>query len=84
MEKEFGDPWEGREHFKTKPTIGYGDIAPVPRITRSRAVMEAMTGLLLLAFSVVQLVSLYSSANLRIRDDVARASRLCRGSPKVL
>ena len=21
MEKEFGDPWEGREYFKTKPTV---------------------------------------------------------------
>src|SRR5206468_1856449 len=70
--------------LKTKPIVGYGDITPVSRIARWLAAMEAMTGLLLLAFPVARLVSLYSSANLRIRDDVARASRPCRGSPKVL
>ena len=70
--------------FITLRSVGYGDITPVSRITRWLAAMEAMTGLLLLAFLVARLVSLYSSANLRIRDDVARASRPCRGSPKVL
>ena len=62
MAKECGDRWAGQHHFKTKPTIGYGDIAPVSRITRWLAAVEAMMGLLLLAFPVARLVSLYSAA----------------------
>lgn len=48
--------------LKTKPTVGYGDITPVSRITRWLAAMEAMTGLLYVAVLIARLVSLYSSA----------------------
>ena len=49
MAKECGDRWEDRHHFKTKPTVGYGDITRFRRCAWLAA-MEAMTGLLYVAF----------------------------------
>jgi hypothetical protein len=57
--KECGDRWEGRYHFKTKPTVGYSGITPVSRLARWLAAMEAMTGLLYVAVLIARLVSLY-------------------------
>jgi len=48
--------------FITLSTVGYGDIAPVSRVARWLAAMEAMTGLLYVAVLIARLVSLYSSA----------------------
>jgi hypothetical protein len=59
--KEFGDPWADRQHFKTKPIIGYGDITPVSQVARWLPAMEAMTGLLYVAVLIARLVSLYST-----------------------
>jgi hypothetical protein len=47
--------------FITLTTVGYGDIAPVSRVARMLATMEAMTGTLFLAVLISRLVSLYSS-----------------------
>jgi hypothetical protein len=60
--KESGDRWEDRYHFKTKPTVGYGEITPVSQAARWLAAMEAMTGLLYVAVLIARLVSLYSRA----------------------
>src|SRR6266550_4072355 len=48
--------------FITLSTVGYGDIAPVSRMARWLAAMEAMTGLLYVAVLISRLVSLYSQA----------------------
>jgi voltage-gated potassium channel len=47
--------------FVTLSTVGYGDIAPVSKIARMLAAMEAMTGLLYVAVLIARLVSLYST-----------------------
>ena len=48
--------------FITLCTVGYGDIAPVSKLARMLAVMEAITGLFYMAVLISRLVSLYSSA----------------------
>jgi voltage-gated potassium channel len=48
--------------FITLCTVGYGDIAPVSKVARMLAVMEAITGLFYMAVLISRLVSLHSSA----------------------
>lgn len=45
--------------FVTLTTLGYGDITPATARARSLALMEAVTGVLYIAFLVARLVSLY-------------------------
>lgn len=45
--------------FVTLTTLGYGDIVPIGEQARSLALLEAMTGVLYLAFLVARMVSLY-------------------------
>ena len=47
--------------FVTICTVGYGDIAPVSRVARMLAVMEAITGLFYMAVLISRLVAVYSS-----------------------
>jgi voltage-gated potassium channel len=48
--------------FITLCTVGYGDIAPVSKVARMLAVIEAITGLFYMAVLISRLVSVYSSA----------------------
>jgi hypothetical protein len=48
--------------FITLCTVGYGDIAPVSRVARMLAMLEAITGLFYMAVLISRLVSVYSSA----------------------
>jgi len=48
--------------FITLCTVGYGDIAPVSKVARVLAVLEAITGLFYMAILVSRLVSVYASA----------------------
>ena len=43
-------------------TVGYGDIAPVSRVARMLAMMEAITGLFYMAVLISRLVSVFSSS----------------------
>ena len=43
-------------------TVGYGDIAPVSKVARMLAMMEAVTGLFYMAVLISRLVSLHSSS----------------------
>lgn len=47
--------------FITLTTVGYGDIAPVSRVARMLAVIEAVVGLFYMAVLISRLVSVYSS-----------------------
>jgi voltage-gated potassium channel len=47
--------------FVTICTVGYGDIAPVSRVARMLAMMEAITGLFYMAVLISRLVAVYSS-----------------------
>jgi hypothetical protein len=47
--------------FITLCTVGYGDIAPVSKVARMLAVMEAITGLFYMAVLISRLVSVYST-----------------------
>ena len=68
MAKEFGDPWEDRYHFKTKPTVRAHLRIQSALVRRDGSV----PGLLYVAVLIARLVSLYSRTKSRIRDDVAR------------
>ena len=59
MAKEFGDPWEGRDHFK-KPSRPSATVTSlrVSQIARWLAAMEAMTGLLYVAVPIARLFRL--------------------------
>jgi voltage-gated potassium channel len=46
----------------TLTTVGYGDIAPVSRVARMLAMVEAITGMFYMAMLIARLVSVYSSA----------------------
>ena len=46
--------------FATISSVGYGDIAPVSKVARMFAVMEAITGLFFMAVLISRLVALYS------------------------
>ena len=48
--------------YVTISTLGYGDMAPLTRIARSWATIEAIIGQFYLAFVVARLVSLYARA----------------------
>jgi voltage-gated potassium channel len=48
--------------YVTISTLGYGDMAPLTRIARSWATIEAIIGQFYLAFVVARLVSLYATA----------------------
>jgi hypothetical protein len=48
--------------FITLCTVGYGDIAPVSKVARMLAMIEAVTGLFYMAVLISRLVSVYSSA----------------------
>lgn len=48
--------------FITLCTVGYGDIAPVSKVARMLAMLEAITGLFYTAVLISRLVSVYSSA----------------------
>ncbi len=48
--------------FITLCTVGYGDIAPVSRVARMLAAVEAIAGLFYMAVLISRLVSVYSSA----------------------
>jgi voltage-gated potassium channel len=48
--------------FITLCTVGYGDIAPVSKVARMLAMMEAIAGLFYTAVLISRLVSVYSSA----------------------
>jgi hypothetical protein len=45
--------------FVTLTTLGYGDIAPVSKIARHLAILEAVTGVLTLSFLIARIVSVY-------------------------
>jgi len=46
----------------TLTTVGYGDIAPLSRVARMLAMIEAITGMFYMAVLISRLVSLHSSA----------------------
>jgi hypothetical protein len=46
----------------TLTTVGYGDIAPLSRVARMLAMMEAITGMFYMAVLISRLVSVYASA----------------------
>ena len=48
--------------YVTISTLGYGDMAPLTRVARSWATIEAIIGQFYLAFVVARLVSLYAKA----------------------
>ena len=48
--------------FSALTTAGFGDITPISRAARTRAVMETVTGTLYLAILISRLVGLYSPA----------------------
>jgi len=48
--------------FVTLTTLGYGDISPLSEVTRSLAILEALTGTLFLAVLISRLIGAYSSA----------------------
>ncbi len=48
--------------FVTLCTVGYGDIAPVSKVAKMLAVMEAITGLFYVAVLISRLVAVYSSS----------------------
>jgi hypothetical protein len=45
----------------TLSTVGYGDVAPVSRVARMLAVMEAISGLFYMAVLVSRLVAVHSA-----------------------
>ena len=45
--------------FATLTTLGYGDITPITSPARSLAALEAVTGVLYIAFLVARLVGLH-------------------------
>ena len=47
--------------FTTLTTLGYGDINPITHRARSLAILEAVTGVLYVAFLVARLVSMYQN-----------------------
>lgn len=49
--------------FVTLSTLGYGDIAPITRVARSWAIVEALTGQFYLAIVVARLVGLHISSS---------------------
>ena len=51
--------------FVTLTTIGFGDIAPVSRVARMLAVMEAIAGMFYVAVLVARLVSIHSTSRPR-------------------
>jgi hypothetical protein len=48
--------------FITLCTVGYGDIAPVSKVARMLALLEAITGLFYMAVLISRLVSLHASS----------------------
>lgn len=48
--------------FCTLSTLGYGDIVPTSRLSRSLAAGEAITGQLFLAITIARLVAMQVSA----------------------
>lgn len=50
--------------FVTLSTVGFGDIAPVSRVARTLAVMEAITGMFYMAVLIARLVAMYSPARI--------------------
>ena len=48
----------------TLSTVGYGDVAPVSRVARMFAIMEAISGLFYMAVLVSRLVAVHSAQNL--------------------
>ena len=55
--------------FITLCTVGYGDIAPVSKVARMLAVLEAITGLFYMAVLISRLVSVYSTAPPAVETD---------------
>ncbi len=53
--------------FTTLTTLGYGDITPVTHQARSLAILEAVSGVLYVAFLVARLVSMYQSGKVEDR-----------------
>jgi voltage-gated potassium channel len=49
--------------FITLCTVGYGDIAPVSKVARMLALVEAITGLFYMAVLISRLVSMHSSGS---------------------
>lgn len=49
--------------FTTLSTVGFGDIAPVSKLARTLAIMEAITGMFYMAILISRLVSMYSPAS---------------------
>ena len=47
--------------FTTLTTLGYGDMTPITHQARSLAILEAVSGVLYVAFLVARLVSMYQS-----------------------
>ncbi|MES2922655.1 MAG: ion channel [Verrucomicrobiota bacterium] len=48
--------------FTTLSTLGFGDIAPVSKVARTLAIMEAVTGMFYMAILISRLVSMYAPA----------------------
>ncbi|MEI6535816.1 MAG: potassium channel family protein [Verrucomicrobiaceae bacterium] len=46
--------------FATLSTVGYGDIAPVSKVARMLAVMEAIFGMFYVTMLIARLVAMYS------------------------
>jgi hypothetical protein len=46
--------------FATLSTVGYGDIAPVSKVARTLAVLEAITGMFYVTMLIARLVAMYS------------------------
>ena len=58
--------------FVTLSTVGFGDVAPVSKVARTLAVMEAITGMFYVAVLIARLVAMYSPARPEPTDSSAQ------------
>jgi len=63
-------PWLGFIYysFTTLTTLGFGEIHPLTHQARSLSILEAVSGVLYVAFLVARLVSMYQIERVRSRD----------------
>ncbi|HEX2493655.1 MAG TPA: potassium channel family protein [Steroidobacter sp.] len=62
-------------NLSTLTTTGFGDIAPITRLTRTASVIEGIFGELFLAILISRLVGVYPTTDLQYRGETARHRR---------
>jgi len=67
--------------FITMTTVGYGDLSPAHGLPRNTAVLEALTGQVVLVVLVARLVAMYSPMTIRARQALIRGERVDDSRP---